>query len=263
MKKFVKWTLIVLVVLIIAVVLGVHFFLDGMIKRGVETVGPRVTKVTVKLDSASLSLLSGSGKIKGLVIGNPAGFKSPSAMTLGSSSLSLVPQSIFADKVIIKSINVEAPEITMESELTSINLKKLLSNIQETAGSPADKKANADPASSKPAKKLQVDEFIISNGKVHVSVNTPLGGQSATVKLPEIRLKDLGTGPEGITPAELARKVLSVIIEYAEKEGGKIVTDIANGAQFQAGEVINKQLGTNTVEKATKGLNDLLNRPKK
>ena len=84
------------------------------------------------------------------------------------------------------------------------------------------------------------------------------GGQSASVPLPEINLKDLGTGPEGITPAELADKVLSVIIDYAVQEGQKVLSDIAKGAQYQTGDVLNKQLGTNTVEKATKGISDLL-----
>ena len=45
------------------------------IKKGVEKVGPMVTKTPVKLDSVSLSFLSGSGKVKGMVIGNPEGFR--------------------------------------------------------------------------------------------------------------------------------------------------------------------------------------------
>jgi hypothetical protein len=258
MKKFLVRAFIVLLVLIALAAVGVHFFLDGIIKKEVVTIGSKVTKVTVNLDSASVSLLSGSGKIKGLVIGNPSGFKSPSAMNLGLATLSLQPKSLLADKVIIRSINIESPEITFESQLTSINLKKLLANLDESSGSP-DKNTTS---SGKQAKKLQVDEFNIKNGKVHVSVNTPLGSQSTTVQLPLINLKDLGTGPEGITPAELAQKVLSVIIDYAEKEGEKIVADVAKGGQFQTGD-LTKQLPTNTIDKATKGLNDLLNKGKK
>jgi len=56
------------VVLIVLAALAVHFFLDDAVKRGVETIGPKITKVDVKLDGVSISLLSGSGKIKGLLV---------------------------------------------------------------------------------------------------------------------------------------------------------------------------------------------------
>ena len=112
MKKLVIRILIGLMVLLVLGVLAVSFFLDGIVKRGIETVGPMLTKVDVKLDAVSLSLLSGSGKIKGLVVGNPEGFKTPSAIQVGKASLALQPGSVFGDKVIIKSILVQAPEIT-------------------------------------------------------------------------------------------------------------------------------------------------------
>src|SRR5439155_5927190 len=133
MKKFLVRGLMVLIVLIILAAVGVHFFLDGIIKKEVETIGPKVTKVSVKLDGVTLSLLSGSGKIKGLVIGNPPGFKSPSAMNVGIASMTLVPKTVLANKVVIKSINVQGPEITMETDLTSVNLLKLKANLKEGA----------------------------------------------------------------------------------------------------------------------------------
>src|SRR5437899_960351 len=129
MKKFLFRGLIVLVALIVLAALGVHFFLDSIIKKEVETIGPKVTKVSVKLDGVSLSLLSGSGKITGFMLGNPQGFKSPSSMAVGTASLAVVPKSILGDKIIIKSINIDRPEITMESDLTSINLLKIKENL--------------------------------------------------------------------------------------------------------------------------------------
>src|SRR5438874_4317894 len=202
MKKFLFRAFIVLVALIILAALGVHFFLDSIVKKEVETIGPKVTKVDVKLNSISLSLLSGSGKIKGFTLGNPPGFKSPSSMAVGTASLAVVPKSILGDKIIIKSINIEGPEITMESDLTSVNLLKIKSNLPSNPSDP--QAAENTKSDGKPSKKLQVDDFVLKNGKVHVMLSTPIGTQSATVPLPLINLKDLGTGPEGITPAELA-----------------------------------------------------------
>ena len=112
-----------------------RLFLDGAIKRGIETVGPRLAKVEIKLDSVSLSLLSGSGEIKRLLVGNPEGYKTPSAIAVGDASLSLQPGTVFSDKVIIKSIHVQAPEITFETELNmkNNNLNKILANLRALA----------------------------------------------------------------------------------------------------------------------------------
>ena len=63
MKKIIIRVLIALVVLIVLALLAVHFFLDGAIKRGVEKVGPKLTKTEVKLNTVSLSVFSGAGKI--------------------------------------------------------------------------------------------------------------------------------------------------------------------------------------------------------
>src|ERR1043165_4905320 len=117
MKKLFIRVLIAIVVVGILGILAMSLFLDGAVKRGVETVGSMLTKVEVKLDSVNLSLLSGSGKLKGLVLGNPEGFKTPSAIQVGTARVELQPGSVFANKVVIKSILVQAPQITFETDL--------------------------------------------------------------------------------------------------------------------------------------------------
>lgn len=226
MKKLVIRILIGLVVLLVLGVLAVGFFMDSIVKRGIETVGPMLTKVEVKLDAVSLSLLSGSGKIKGLVVGNPEGFKTPSAIQVGSASLALQPGSIFGDKVIIKSIQVQAPEITFETDLRANNLSKILDNLEATTGGGS---SATNSAQSKANRKLEVDDFLISGGKIHVSLTT-LGGQSATVPLPEVHLTDLGKGPDGITAAELTKRVIQAVEKAAVQASSSAVSDLAKGA---------------------------------
>ena len=258
MKKIIVRTLIALVVVLVLAVLAVGLFLDKAIKSGVETFGPKLTKVDITLQSVSLSLFSGSGTIKGLVVGNPPGFKTPSAIKVGTASLSLEPRSLLSDKMVVKSINVQGPEITFETDLKGNNLKKILANVQETTGGgaqePAKPQEPAQPKEAKPAKKLEVDDFVISGGKVHVAV-TALGGQSATIPLPDIHLQALGTGPEGITPGELAKQVLEAVEKGATQAAAGTVTDIGKGALYITKDLANT--GTNAVESVTKGLGNL------
>ena len=258
MKKILVRVLIALVVLVILGVVAVGLFLDKAIKSGVETFGPRLTKVDIKLDSVSLSLLSGSGTIKGLVVDNPAGYKTPSAITVGSASLSLEPRSLLSDKIVIKSINVQAPEITFETDFKGNNLSKILANVQAATGGgtrePAKPQEPGQPTEAKAGRKLQVDEFVISGGRVHVSV-TALGGQAATIPLPEIRLQPLGQGPEGITPAELTKRVLEAIENGATRAASGTVADIGKGALYLTKDTAGT--GSNAVESVTKGLGNL------
>ena len=249
MKKILLWLFIVLVVLIAAAAVTCHLFLDDAVKRGVETFGPQLTKVSVKLDSVGLSLLSGSGTIKGLKVGNPEGYKSPSSIEVGTGTVGLKPSSLLSDKIVVNSIIMENPMVTYETDLKGDNLHKILANLE----GPADKEP-AQPAESKPAKKLQVDEFLLRGAKVHVMINV-LGGQEATVKLPDIHLKDLGKGSDGITPAELTKTVLQKLIQESVKTAESSLADISKGATYITPQL--KQTATNTLDKATKSIGDL------
>jgi uncharacterized protein involved in outer membrane biogenesis len=254
MKKIWIRIVIGLVVLLIAAVLVAGFSLGGIVKRGIETIGPKLTKVDIKLDKVGLSLFSGSGKIDGLVVGNPEGFKTPQAIRVGSASLALSPGSLLSDKIVIKSIQVEAPEITYEIGAGGSNLKKILANLDESTGSA---NAAAKPKEAGPGRKLEVDDFLITGAKLHLGI-TALG--SATVPLPAIHLTGLGKGDAGITAADLTKRVLAAI----EQAAAKAATDSA-GAVAKSATSLVKGLtgGTNNAAgdaagKPGKSVSDLL-----
>ena len=250
MKKILLWALLALLVLVVAAALTVHLFLDDAVKRGVETYGPQLTKVPVKLESVSLSLLSGAGSIKGLMVGNPEGYKSTSSIEVGTGSLALKPASLLSDKMIIQSIILESPMVTYETDLRGNNLSKILANLE----GPTEKEP-AKPAEAKPSKKYEVDDFLLRGAKLHVMINV-LGGQSATVTLPEIRLKDMGKGSEGVTAAEISKQVLQKLLDESIKKAEGVVMDLSKGATYLTPEL--RQTATNSVEKVTKGLGDFL-----
>jgi hypothetical protein len=210
MKKNVARILLGLVVVIMLVVVLGIFFLGKIVEAGVEKVGPRVAKVPVKIDGATISVLGGSGTIKGFVLGNPEGFKSPEAIKVGEIELVLVPTSVLKDKVVIRQIRVVGPEVTYEPTLKGSNLSRILENVSSSAEQ--DEKApTKDEQATKT--KLQVDDVRITGAKLHVA--SMLGG--ATLPLPEIHLANLGQGPDGITPAELGERVLAAIVDAATK----------------------------------------------
>lgn len=252
MKKILLRIALVLVLLVVLALVAVGLSLNTAVKKGVETLGPQITKVDIKLAGVNLSLLSGSGSLKGLVIGNPEGYKTPHAISVGSTSVSISPGSVLSDKIVVKSIRIEAPEITFEVGPGGSNLQKIQANLAATMGA-GDSSSQPAAGEKKPAKKLQVDEIIITGGKVTLGAAL-LGGKVAAASLPEIRLTDLGTGPEGITAADLGKRLLTVIMDGAIKVGADELSKVGK-------EVLNKTT-TEAVGKATKSLGNLFNQKK-
>ncbi len=59
---------------IIAMIVLAILNLGSIIKTATETYGPQITKTEVKLGSADISILSGSGSLDDFLLGNPKGF---------------------------------------------------------------------------------------------------------------------------------------------------------------------------------------------
>jgi hypothetical protein len=248
MKKAIVRLIIALLAIIIVCVVVVGLFLDSAIKKGVETVGPKIAKVDIKLDGISLSLLSGSGKIKGLVVGNPEGCKTPQAISVGVASAAVKIGSILSDKVVVSSVRVEAPEITFEGGLGGNNLSKILDNVNATVGGSTTNKSAAKE--EQPGKKIEVDDFLITGAKVHLSI-TGMAGKSVPIVLPDIHLTDLGKDSNGLTPAELTKKVLEAVVASTTKAASQAIADLGKGATDAAKGAAGKAGG------AVKGIGDL------
>lgn len=250
MKKRLPLFLLVGVALLAVLAVAAFMFLGTIIKAGVENAGPIITKVPVKLDAANVSIFNGSGELKGFVMGNPEGFKATESVRVGSVGMKLEPGSVMGDKVIVRSIRVEGPEITYEAAFGGSNIGKILENIQAVAAS-----GKSSPEQSGSSKALQVDEFVITGAKLNVTASV-IGGKAVTLPLPEIRLANLGQGPEGITAAELSAKAFGEVVEAAAKA-------VAGNAVKIGGDVTDaaKNLGTEAqdrLKKASSGISDLL-----
>src|SRR5215204_6157064 len=165
MKKWIIRFAIVGVVLLVAAVAGLFYFLNDIVKSGVETAGPQLTKGELRLAKANLSPFSGLAQITGLFVGNPQGWKSDSAVKVGDVKVMLDVPSALSDTVIIDSIQIQAPEITYETTLTASNLGKILENIEAAAGGAQP----TDTAASKSARKFRVKDIQIHGARVHLA----------------------------------------------------------------------------------------------
>ncbi len=187
------------------------FFLGHSIKLGVERFGPMITKTSVTLEGAELSLFTGNGQITGLVIGNPEGFKTPYAMSMGKVRLEVDTRSLFSNSIVIRQVLIEGPEITFEASENGSNIKALQRNIEgdpekkkdddtakAAAKAAAEKEAKEEKAKSKTdksekksRKKILIRNLVIRDGKINIS-GKRMNGKTLTIPLPAIVREDLG-----------------------------------------------------------------------
>jgi hypothetical protein len=250
MKKIILWIVIGLGFVLVVGLVAAFLSVDSIVKSGFNSVGPGLTKVETRLASANISPFSGGGKLSGLFIGNPSGYKTPSSIEVAEIQVAVQIGSLFSDKVVIEQVRLKAVDITFEGGLTGNNLDKILANIQESAGGGKDSKQSSSEA--KGQKKLQVNDLLIEGGNIRVNL-TGLVEKSLTVPLPEIHLQNLGAGAQGITAAELAAKVmdklLAAVLDAVKGQATGLAAGLKDGGKSAAGQLGNTAKGLKDVFK--------------
>jgi uncharacterized protein involved in outer membrane biogenesis len=191
--------------------------INPIVEAGVNKFGPEITGTHVFLKEADISVFSGEGKLNEFLIGNPKGYTAPHALKVGSMSVALDKGTLAEDVIVIKKIAIDSPDIIYELGKKSNNFDDIIKNV-EALGAASDKaeaRKKQDAASGKdaekPAKKVVIDELVITNGKA--AIRMPSLKLDFQADMPEIRLKDIGRekGQNGVTMAEATRRVLKAM----------------------------------------------------
>jgi hypothetical protein len=201
MKKL-AIALLVIVAIIGAAVFWLSGNLDGLVKDAIANYGSAMTQAKVKVDEVKIAPIDGKGTLGNLVIGNPAGFKTPHAMKLGRIEVDIDIASITRDVIVIRRIAIIAPEINYELGSAMTNFDAIQKNIASYLGSADNKK--------KGGTKLIVEELTIRQAKAQASAAL-MGAKTVSVTLPDITLRNLGKARGGMTPGELGQQVAAAL----------------------------------------------------
>ena len=113
----------ILAALAVVAFFTLQFFLGSIVKTAVNNFAPKITGTKVTLDSASISPLSGAGTLRGLRVGNPAGWTAEKAFYLGQVQVDVAPFSILGDHIVVNEIVIEQPEFTYETKVVASNIE--------------------------------------------------------------------------------------------------------------------------------------------
>jgi hypothetical protein len=198
--------------------------LGPIMTKAVNTYGPDITKTEVRLGDADISIFSAEVDLRDFYLGNPKGFKSPKAMSVGSILVNVDESTLTKDTIIIDTIQVLAPEIVYEKTGTMDNFKAILDNVKKNTKM-KDKPAAEKAEKQSEEKKLLVRNFIVKEGKVNLSVAMLGAEESVSAALPDIHMKDLGKEGGGAPAAKVFERVLALLYEQITSSA---VADILN-----------------------------------
>ena len=223
MKKWIFIGLGAIVVILIVVVVVVLSKLGPLVKTAVNTYGPKITGTELKVGDVGISLFSGEAKLKNFFLGNPKGFTAPSAMKIGSVYVDVDEGSLTKNPIIIKKIEVVAPEITYEKKGSTDNFQALLANVEKNLpqGGGSAKKETEQQG---PGKKLIIKDLSIKQGTVNLALDMPgvmLGNRQISANLPDIQLKDIGQSKGGSSPGVVAKEIFETL--YAEIKSPRVI----------------------------------------
>jgi hypothetical protein len=242
-----RWLLIGagLLVIIVVVLFYVYSRLGSLIVAAVEKYGSEITQAKVRLNEAEVSAGSGSGALRGLNVGNPTGFKTPSAFELGEISLALDIGTITGDPVVIKEIVVAAPHVTYELGPQGSNIDVIKRNVN--AYSKAEKTTGGAPTEKKDGgPRFVIENLYIRNGKV--DIGSSISDKTMSAPLPDIHLTNIGKEKNGATPGEVTEKIIDAL-------GKTVSTTVASVDTSQVLGEAKKQFGlaTGGVEQTGQG----------
>jgi hypothetical protein len=223
MKVVVRLLVLIGVVGIVAVVL-VGLSLNALVKSGIETMGPQVLGVPVTLEDVDIALLSGKNMRAGLtqlVINNPEGYKTASAVSLPDIRVHVDRNSLLTDTVIVEEMLIVAPAMTFEWSLRGSNLGTIQENLKRNTRSGGNGREKGEKH-EEPEKTIHIKKVIVKDAIINVSFT---GGQSEVVQLPlpDLELRDIGNPSGGTTfsqaSAVIFDEIYGAIIKAVMKSG--------------------------------------------
>lgn len=229
MKKLIKLLVVLLLLGVIAVV-ALGFFLGPIVKKAVNTVGPKITGTPVELADAKIMAFSGKGTLAGLFVGNPEGWTGDKAFYLGTIRADLDPTSLLGDPLVVNEVFIDSPEFVYERRLLGgSNIDALLKQIETNTGG-GTQTPSADDESAGEPRKFIVKSFRLQNA----SMSLIAAGKTLSVPLPPLTLTDLGVAEGGLTADQLATAVLKQVLAQMGVAAAEALKDMG-GAAIEGG----------------------------
>lgn len=210
MKRILTIAMVGIAALFCIAIVTVYLSIGSVITTSVEKYGSAITQTTVSLRDADFSPSSGDASLLDLSVANPAAFSAKTALLAPRIEIQIDPQTVGEGVMVIKRMEIEAPEITYEINQSGDNLRALRVQIGEAVAAEKQDSFPDDKAGS--PTKFIINDLYISNGVVVVEAEG-LTGKRTTAIIKNLHLEDVGRDENGLAPAALVDKLYAPILQ--------------------------------------------------
>lgn len=239
--RIIAAVVVVLVVLVVTAVLARDF----IVRKAICGIGSQLTGTTVTVDDFS-SQLSGRVVITGLRIGNPAGYKSPEAMSFRRLTFDMSLWSIFTDTIEINLIAVEGMHVDFEPrvETASSNLGDIMNNLERFSAASEGEVTETDAAVpeeevASEGKQLVIHRLAITDNMLTFS--NALLDVTLELPMPDLNMTELGG--EGGNYAETIKEILieiaAAVAVVADVSPGEVIQDVGDTLDKAGNDILN------------------------
>ncbi len=216
MKSLVK-TVVVVAFLVAIALVALVTFADRLVKRGVEEGGTYALGVETTLTGVGLDLRQGQVDLSGLRVANPEGYPDPHLLTVQSMRLVVPPRNLLAEIVEVELLSLDDATITLDRREGRTNFEQILENLERFEGDAPPAEAPEDP------KRFRIRKLRLEGLRAHIDLGLSGAVQQAgeiDVALAPIEIDNLGTESDGLSVPELARTIITVLLQSSIEAGG-------------------------------------------
>lgn len=202
------------VAVLVAVLLGLALSIDAVARSVLESTLSRAVGTEATVESLDLEVLSGRVTLEGLALANPEGFEGPRFLSLRRGRLGAGLANVFRDTVAVRELTLEGVELDLEQRGGRSNVGPILASVEEARGA----RGESDEIA------YRIEELVIRDVTARVRIGAgPAGEPAATVRIPEIRMENVGSGGSGaVTLSELAGLTLQAVLGAVARESGDL-----------------------------------------
>ncbi len=235
MMRFVRRVLkmavgLVIVLAVLAIV--ALFFLGPLVKKTVNTLGPKLLGVPVSVQQVAIRPLSGSLRLEGMMIGNPEGYSQDALFALKEVRVKIDIASLPGNgPIVIRELAIIEPQVAYEVAGGKSNLETLTAKLAKAEKTPAPQPAQKD---KKAPRKVIIDLLEFRDGQVSYRSNLTLG-KAVPLPLPDLRLTAIGRDQGGIKAVDAVNKVLGELLNLVGTVVAQVGTAVLDTGKAAVG----------------------------
>ncbi len=217
--KFIFWTVIVLVLLAVAAVIALPWWVGPAVTGGANFAVPRIVDSNFQMKEFGLNQYQGTLHVAGVTLANPEGFDKVNCLELDAFDVKLDPVSCLTKKIHIESVVLDGLRVVAAFPAAD-NFAKLGENAKAKFSGDEKPAEEPEPEAKESEKESEPVKVVIDIVQVR-NLKVTYGG--APIVLPDFTISGIGKDDGGVTIDSAVDTVFKAVTDRLGIVVGKVL----------------------------------------